>query len=89
MSVLGLLGGDTGFRAPGFFWVLLAVTVATGILVLIWMGIGKFIEPGKALDQPIHPVSACGVDGHAYQVHTAVWRCATCGALAQSEGEVP
>jgi hypothetical protein len=89
MNVFGSLGDGTGFKAPGFFWVFLAVTVAPGILVLIWMGIGKFIAAGKALDQPIHVVSACGINGHVYQVHTAVWRCAACGALAPPEGELP
>jgi hypothetical protein len=88
MNVLGSLGDGTGFKAPGFFWVLLTVTVAAGILVLIWMGIGKFIEAGTALDQPIHVVSACGSNGHVYQVHTAVRRCATCGALAPPDGEL-
>jgi hypothetical protein len=89
MNVFGSLGDGTGFKAPGLFWVLLAVTVVPGILVLFWMGIGKFIQAGKALDQPIHVLSACGINGHVYQVHTAVWRCATCGALAPHEGELP
>jgi hypothetical protein len=68
-----------GLHGPGLLLVLLAVPVAFGILVLTMMGIGKFIEAGKALDQPVHAVSACGIKGHVYQVHTAVWRCATCG----------
>jgi hypothetical protein len=89
MSVLGRFGAGTGFSAPGFFWVLLAVPVAFGIFVLTLMGIGKFIEAGKALDQPVHAVGACGINGHVYQVHTAVWRCATCGTLAPPEGELP
>lgn len=86
MNVLGGLGNATGSVASTLMWALLIVTAATGIVVLIGILISKFIAGGKQAIQPVHPVTACGIKGHRYQVHGAGWRCATCGEGALLEG---
>jgi hypothetical protein len=89
MSVLGGLGDGAAVETPSLFWAIVAVSVAFVILLLIWVGMGKFIEGGKALVQPDPGVSACGINGHVYQSHTAVWLCATCGAMVPTGGDHP
>jgi len=88
MNVLGLLGDQTGSVASTFLWLLLIVTAATGIVIIIGIGIGKFIAGGRPIIEPVHDVTPCGIHGHRYRAHHTGWRCTTCGEGALHEDEL-
>ena len=88
MNVLGFLGDQTGSVASTFLWLLLIVTAATGIVIIIGIGIGKFIATGKPAAEPVHVVTPCGIKGHRYRAHHTGWRCTTCGEGALHEDEL-
>jgi len=88
MNVLGLLGDQTGSVASTFLWLLLIVTAATGVVIIIGIGVSKFIAGGKPTTEPVHVVTPCGIHGHHYRAHHTVWRCATCGEGALHEDEL-
>lgn len=88
MDVLGLLGDQTGSVASTFLWLLLIVTAATGLVIIIGIGIGKFITAGKTMTEPVHVVTPCGIHGHRYRAHHTGWRCTTCGEGALHEDEL-
>lgn len=91
MRFLGGLGNGPTSATPTIFWVLISVLVVVGI------GVGKFIavrkaraEALRALDEPVHDVAlSCRVNGHAYREYETGWRCATCGNhVARRDGEL-
>ena len=88
MDVLRGLSSETGSVASTFLWSLLVVTAATGIVILIGIGIAKFIAAGKPAAEPVHVVTPCGIKGHRYRAHHAGWRCTTCGEGALHEDEL-
>ena len=77
MDVLRGLSSETGSVASTFLWSLLVVTAATGIVILIGIGITKFIAAGKPAAEPVHVVTPCGIKGHRYRAHQTGWRCTT------------
>ena len=87
MDFLRGLGIETGGVASTFLWLLLIVTAATGIVIIIGIGIAKFIAADKPTTAPVHVVTPCGIHGHRYRAHHTVWRCATCGEGALHEDE--
>ena len=88
MNVLGILADQTGSVASTFLWLLLIVTAATGLVIIIGVGIGKFITAGKPTTEPVHVVTQCGIHGHRYRAHHTGWRCTTCGEGALHEDEL-
>ena len=88
MNVLGFLGNQTGSVASTFLWLLLIVTAATGIVIIIGIGIAKFIAADKPTTAPVHVVTPCGIHGHRYRAHHTGWRCTTCGEGALHEDEL-
>ena len=88
MNVLGLLGEQTGSVASTFLSLLLLVTAATGIVIIIGIGVGKFIAGGKPSVEPVHVVTPCGIHGHRYRARHTGWRCTTCGEGALHEDEL-
>jgi hypothetical protein len=88
MNFLGGLRHGTNFVTPTFFWALLIIAVAISVVIVIGIGTGKFIAAGKAVNEPVHVVTACGINGHRYRVHNTGWRCTTCGEGVLHEGEL-
>ena len=88
MDFLRGLGIETGSVASTFLWLLLIVTAATGIVIIIGIGIGTFITAGKPITEPLHVVTPCGIHGHRYRAHHTGWRCTTCGEGALHEDEL-
>ena len=88
MDVLRGLSSETSSVASTFLWSLLVVTAATGIVILIGIGISKFISAGKPSAERVHVVTPCGIHGHRYRAHHTGWRCTTCGEGALHEDEL-
>jgi hypothetical protein len=88
MNVLGFLGDQIGSVASTFLWLLLIVTAATGVVIIIGIGVGKFIGASKPTTEPVHVVTPCGINGHHYRAHHTGWRCTTCGEGALHEDEL-
>jgi hypothetical protein len=88
MDFLRGLGIETGSVASTFLWLLLIVTAATGIVIIIGIGIAKFIAADKPTTEPVHVVTPCGIHGHRYRAHHTGWRCTTCGEGALHEDEL-
>ena len=88
MDFLRGLGIETGGVASTFLWLLLIVTAATGIVIIIGIGIAKFIAADKPTTEPVHVVTPCGIHGHRYRAHLTGWRCTTCGEGALHEDEL-
>lgn len=91
MDFLGGLRGGSSFITPAFFltptffWALLAIPLAVGLVLLLDMGLRRFIAGGKTAPEVVYEVTECGISGHYYRIHEHRWRCVTCGEGAPHE----
>lgn len=80
MNTLGGLPNLAEVLTPTFIWALLAV----GLVIVVCFSIAAY----KTVNEPVHVVTPCSINGHHYTPVTG-WRCTTCGADVVLEGKPP
>ena len=79
MNSLGGLPNLTEVLTPTFIGALLAV----GIVIVIFFSIAAY----KSVNEPVHVVTPCSINGHHYRAPLTGWRCTNCGDDVLHEGD--